>query len=63
MGEGSLEAHEVSGLGSGSEAVIGVDDAVVKEGGEGDELEVKDWGWSGGEEDLEVGGVVDEGGF
>jgi hypothetical protein len=40
-----------------------VDDAVVKEGGVTDELEVEDWGWGGGEKDFEVDGVVGEGGF
>jgi hypothetical protein len=50
-------------LGGGGEAVIGVDDAVMEEGGVGDELEVDDWGWCSGENDLEVDGVVGEGGF
>jgi hypothetical protein len=40
-----------------------VDDAVVEEGGERDELEVEDWGWCGGEKDLEVDGIVGECGF
>jgi hypothetical protein len=40
-----------------------VDDAVVKEDGEADELEVGDWGWRSGEEDFEVDGVVEEDGF
>jgi hypothetical protein len=62
-GKGGLEAHKVGGLGGGSEAVVGVDDAVVEEGGEADELEVEDRGWCGGEEDLEVGGIVGESGF
>jgi hypothetical protein len=61
--EGGLEAQEVSGLGGRGEAIVGVDDTVVEEGGEGDELEVEDWGWSSGKEDFDVGGVVGEGGF
>jgi hypothetical protein len=40
-----------------------MDDAVLKEGGVADELEVEDWGWSGGEKDLEGDGVVGEDGF
>jgi hypothetical protein len=63
MGEGGFEAHEVSSLSGGGEAVVGVDDVVVEEGGETDELEVEDWGWCGGEEDFEVDGIVGEGGF
>jgi hypothetical protein len=45
------------------EAVVGMDDAVVKEGGVADELEVENRGWCGGEEDLEVDGIIGEGGF
>jgi hypothetical protein len=40
-----------------------VDDAVMEEYGEGDELEVDDWGWCGGKENLEVDGIVGEDGF
>jgi hypothetical protein len=61
MREGGLEAHKVCGLGSRGEAVVGVGDAGVKECGEADELEVGDWGWCGGEEDFEVGGVGESG--
>jgi hypothetical protein len=62
-GESGLEAHEVCGLGGRGEAVVGVNDTVVEEGGEADELEVEYWGWCGGKEDLEVGGIVGECGF